>query len=66
MRYELRVNAYDMLDQVCVTALCYETRGFPETPTSLVLALTEQSRGQGTDTPAEWVRDALLLLLEAL
>ena len=38
MRYELRLTAFDMLDQIHIAAALYETPDDPEAPTARVWA----------------------------
>lgn len=66
MRYELRLTAYDMLDQVCVSAMVYETPDRPDCPIELVVTKSVQVQGEGTETATEWTREALIAMLEAL
>ena len=66
MRYELRLVAYDMLDQVCVSAACYETSEGGWDPSALVWANSEIVRGEGTPEATDWIREALIVMLEAL
>lgn len=66
MRYELRVTAFDCLDQVHVAATLTATEdaGAPQPVTALQWTAT--SRGTGTVDPAAWVRAALLAAVEPL
>ena len=66
MRYELRLTAYDMLDQVCVSAVCYGTPDFPDQPIERVLVRSTQVQGTGRESATEWTRTALTVMLEAL
>jgi hypothetical protein len=66
MRYELRLTAFDMLDQVCVSAVVYETPDDPSAPIERVWANSEIVQGEGCTTATEWTREALLVMLEAL
>lgn len=66
MRYEARVTAYDCLDRVAVGATLYRsTDGLPQ-PQERVLGISVLARGTGETEPADWLRDALVALLEAL
>jgi len=66
MRYEARVTAYDVMDQVAIALVVVgqESTGLH---TSVPL-LTRSTTVQGTGEPdvEEWVRDALVALLETL
>jgi hypothetical protein len=66
MRYELRMTAFDMLDQVHVTAGVYETPDDPALPTVRVWAQTATIRSRGTGTATEWTREVLNTMLAAL
>lgn len=66
MRYELRLTAYDALDQVVVTAYVVGTLDLPGAPTEKVLVRSAQAQGKGTSEATEWTREALEVMLEAL
>lgn len=66
MRYELRLTAFDMLDQVHVSAACYETDEFPAAPIALVWARTTTVPGEGRSGATDWSREALIAMLEVL
>lgn len=66
MRYELRLTAYDVIDQVHVTAALYGTSGYPFEPSELVWARTATCRSRGTPEATEWTREVLNTMLEAL
>lgn len=66
MRYEARITAYDMLDQVCVAAVLFST---PELETATpvpVLKTVVTLAGEGITDPHLWLRDALCALAETL
>lgn len=66
MRYELRLTAYDALDQIVITAQVRGTLDLPGSPTEQVLVRSVQAQGKGTTGATEWTREALQVLLEAL
>jgi len=66
MRYELRLTAYDIMSEVCVSAECYGTPDSPDEPIELVWARTEVDPRGDCRTATEWIREALLSMLEAL
>jgi len=66
MRYELRLTAYDALDQVMITAQVRGTLDLPGSPTEQVLVRSVQAQGRGTVSATEWTREALEVLLRAL
>lgn len=66
MRYELRLTAYDALDQVVITAQVRGTLDLPGSPTEQVMVRSVQAQGRGTESATEWTREALETLLRAL
>ena len=66
MRYEARVTAYDMLDQVCVVLSVQATDGLGHLGPHQVLSTTLTVRGQGETDVREWLRDALVAAIETL
>lgn len=66
MRYELRLTAFDMLDQVHVSMALYETPEQPFTPSTLAFARTATTRGVGRTDMRGWVVEALTTALHAL
>lgn len=66
MRYEARVTAYDMLDQVTVVLCVYSTADQVEGGSQLVLQRGTTVQGTGELDPTEWARDALVAALETL
>ena len=66
MRYELRLTAFDMLDQIHVAAALYETPDEPDAPTRRVWARTATSRGSGCTEATDWIREVLRTTESAL
>lgn len=66
MRYEARVTAYDMLDQVAIALVVLEAGDQPQISTRVVLRSMTTVRGTGGSDPSEWARDALVAILETL
>lgn len=66
MRYEAKISAYDALDQVLVGASVYDTHQWPDGGTGLCLSVSSAVPGEGVDDAREWLRDALVALLECL
>jgi hypothetical protein len=66
MRYEMRVTGYDMMDQVHVGVALYRSPGVISELPALVLQTSTQFPGTGTTSTTEWIRDALVALLEDL
>lgn len=65
MYMNARVYVADVMDKVHVEATCwmYETTDFAETE-AITYAVTVQ--GVGETTPTEWLKDALIALIETL
>lgn len=66
MRYELRLTAYDMLDQVAVATVILEAGDIPQVSTKVVRRSVTTVRGTGELDPSQWARDALVAALEDL
>lgn len=65
MRYEMRVTAYDVVDQVQVVVMLEKRQKPGIDPIREVLACTVFA-GQGMDDPFQWCKDALIAAIEAL
>jgi hypothetical protein len=66
MRYEARITAYDVLDQVCVALVILEADDAPQVSTRVVHRSVSTERGTGESEPLQWARDALVQALENL
>lgn len=66
MYYIAQVNAYDALSNVVVAAEVKATAGGLGDPISQVFHLVECVPGVGEDDPGQWLKDALVALIEAL
>lgn len=66
MRYEARITAYDMLDQVCVAAVLFSADDDPVNPPEVALRTSISVPGEGETDPRVWLRDSLLSLAETL
>lgn len=66
MRYEARVTAFDMLDQVHVALVVLEAGTEPQATQQVVLRSMTTVRGEGESDPTAWARDALVAILETL
>jgi hypothetical protein len=66
MRYELRLTAFDMLDQVHVSITLEASSGAGEDAPPPPRHWTATVPGTGQLGPHEWSRDALVTALEAL
>jgi len=66
MRYEARLTAFDMLDQVHVTVGVWLTGESALSRPELVLSNTTTVQGEGESDPSQWARDCLIAALESL
>lgn len=66
MRYELRLTAFDMLDQVHISAALYLTSDELDATSERVWARTATSRSRGTPEATEWIREVLDTMRSAL
>lgn len=66
MRYVANVHVIDVLDQVWVSATVRDELQPGSGVTVEVAALSDTFAGVGEPDPHEWLRDALIGLLEAL
>ena len=66
MRYELRVTAYDCLDQIVISTVLSGSSDNLSPTSGESLVLHSSIRGTGQLEPREWARDALLAALEDL
>jgi len=64
MRYEARVTAYDMLDQVTVTARVWDFTESQVGDERDYTWITTTVEGVGESDARQWLRDALVALLE--
>ena len=66
MWYVATINAYDAMDRVVVAAVVRATAGGVGDPIEDVLQHVATVQGVGEDDPREWLRDALVGLLEEI
>lgn len=66
MWFVATINAYDALDRVVIAAVLRQTAGGIGDPIHDVLQHVATVEGVGEDDPREWLRDALVGLLEDL
>lgn len=66
MRYEARITAYDMLDQITVAATLWETSKRDDRTPEPLLRTVITVAGEGETDPRIWLRDALCALAETL
>lgn len=66
MWYVTTINAYDALDRVVVAAVVRATAGGVGDPIINVLEHVATVEGVGENDPTQWLRDALVGLLESL
>jgi hypothetical protein len=66
MRYEARVTAYDVMDQVAIILVVRESTGFPAHGDEVVYHKVTTVAGTGESDAREWLKDALIAALETL
>ena len=66
MLFTATITAYDMLGDVGVSANVYAYEGTPSPHGRNVYHTTTTVQGVGEDRPQEWLRDALIAMLEAI
>jgi len=66
MRYELRMTAFDCMDQVHVHLSVTATNDDVLATRTLALTSTTTVQGEGESVPSLWARDALVAALESL
>jgi len=66
MRYEASLVAFDLVDQVRVTVHVWKTGDEPSGRAISLYKKTEQFQGTGESDPQEWLKDALIVILEHL
>lgn len=66
MRYELRLTAFDMLDQVHVALVIVEASDTHQVSMQVVHRSVSTVQGTGESDPLQWARDALVAALEDL
>lgn len=66
MYYMTTINAYDALASVVVVANVRATAGGLGDPVGTVFEVSTTVPGVGEDDPKEWLKDALVALLERL
>lgn len=64
MLYVTTIHAYDLLDTVYATAVVRRYEGTGAGESDSVFACTTTVQGTGETDPREWLRDALVALLE--
>ncbi len=62
----MRMNAYDVMDQVQIVVRVAETSDFPEASQEWETLVVARVQGAGVTDRREWVQDALVAALEAL
>lgn len=66
MRYEARVTAFDILDQVHIALVVYGPELEGSIGQEVVLSTSVAVQGTGESNPSQWTTDALVALLEVL
>lgn len=66
MYFTATITAYDVMDNVGITANVYSYGPDPDVRAECVYHKVTTVQGEGVDSPREWLKDALIALLEAL
>lgn len=66
MWFSASVFAYDAMDQVVITGRVWDDNGLGEKQMQERISCATTVSGVGQDDPREWLRDALVALIEAL
>lgn len=66
MRYEARITAYDVMGQVHVGGVVHSQEEALAVTATPVLQFSTDVAGVGEPDPLEWLKDALIALLESL
>lgn len=66
MRYEARLTAYDLFDQVQVSARVWDSEQGTVAAGEADLTVSTRYAGQGEADPARWLLEALVALAETL
>jgi hypothetical protein len=66
MRYEARVTAFDVMDDVWVSVTVTGTGDWPADRRGPLVNCRTTVQGTGESDPRAWARDALIAALEAL
>lgn len=66
MRYELRLTAFDVMDEVWITVTVDGTGDDPQRTIERVLVRSVRAQGTGKGEAIAWTREALAEMLRAL
>lgn len=66
MRLIATINAYDVMDVVCVTVRALDYQGDPEGLPRVAIAHRGEFQGTGESDPQQWLKDALIYLIESM
>lgn len=66
MRYELRLTAFDMMEQIHIVLGVFEDNGLSGVPHTLVARSVLTVQGTGESDPRQWTTDVLVAAIEAL
>lgn len=66
MRYEVRITAYDMFDQIHISWRLWETDTTGFHPPELVTTGVDCLAGEGESDPHRWLRNIAIALAESL
>jgi hypothetical protein len=66
MRYELRMTAFDMMEDIHIVVGLYESSGVSGVSHTLVERRVLTVRGTGESDPIQWTTDVLVAAIETL
>lgn len=66
MRYEARISAYDLMDQVFVVTTVWTSSQVDSVKHEVVLNRASSFSGVGETDPGEWLRDVAVGIIETL
>jgi hypothetical protein len=66
MRYELKINAYDVMDQVVVITSLWADSQMDDVRHEVLLTRHLTFGGVGRESPGDWLCDVLVALIESL
>lgn len=66
MYFTATITCYDVMDNVGISANVYSYGSDPSTRAECVYHKVTTVQGEGVDSPREWLKDALVALLETL
>lgn len=59
------IHIYDCLDEISLNAQIREYKDYEQQESAVVITVHDCIRSEGLDDPRDWLRDALVALIEA-